>query len=248
MGKLLVLRPSSPPGHNYIMAEKKPQETDVLESPEALAGKLETAEHWIEKHPRVFLGIAAAVLLIVGGYFGYQYWVDNQNAEAQLEMFQAIYYYESDSLNLALNGDGNSLGFLAITEDYSRTKAGNLANFYAGASYLKQGKFPLAIFYLEEFSSDDLLIQARAYSLLGDAHMEQQEYEEASRYYTRAAEYKPNKYFSPNYWMKAALAFEKNNQKEKAIEAYQKVIDLYWESTEYQSARKFKAMLEGAPS
>jgi hypothetical protein len=56
-------------------------------------------------------------------------------------MFQAVRYFESDSLNLALNGDGNNLGFLQIVEDYSGTKAGNLANYYAGVIYLKQGNF-----------------------------------------------------------------------------------------------------------
>jgi TolA-binding protein len=230
------------------MAEKKQEQTDVLESSEALAGKLESAEHWIERHPKTFFAITGALLLAVGGYFGFRFWVDNQEAEAQKEMFQAVFYYESDSLDLALNGDGNNLGFIAISEDYSLTKAGNLANFYAGASYLKQGKFPLAIHYLEGFSSDDLLIQARAYCLLGDAHMEQKEFSDASKFYVKAAEYKPNKFFSPGYWMKAALAFEMDNQRQKAIEAYQQVIDLYWESAEYQSARKFKAMLEGQPS
>ena len=72
-------------------------------------------------------------------------------------MFQAIYYFEADSLDLALNGDGNKLGFKDISEEYAITQAGNLANFYAGAAYLKQGKFKLALIYLNDFSSDDLL-------------------------------------------------------------------------------------------
>jgi hypothetical protein len=44
--------------------------------------------------------------------------------------------------------------------------------------------------------------------------------------------------------MKAALAYEKLNQNDKAKEAYDKIITLYWDSEEYQNARKLKARLE----
>ena len=159
-------------------------------------------------------------------------------------MFQAVYYFEADSLDKALNGDGNNLGFLEIIDEYGITDAANLANYYAGVSYLKQGKFELARLYLADFSANDLLIQARAYSLVGDSYMEEQKYDDAAKYYSKAANYKPNKYFSPGYLMKEALAYEKLNQPEKAREAYDKIINEYWESSEYQNARKFKARLE----
>jgi tetratricopeptide (TPR) repeat protein len=227
------------------MAKKVEHKTDILESPEALREGLQGAETWVERHPKTVVGIAAAIALVVGGYFGYAYYKDNQNTEAQREMFQAVYYFEADSLDQALNGDGNNLGFRDIIEEYKISDAANLAQYYAGVCYLKQGKWELARLYLEDFESDDLLVQARAYSLIGDAYMEEQNFEEAARFYTKAAEYKPNKYFTPTYLMKAALAFEKNNQKDKAAAAYDEVITKYWDSAEYQNARKYKALLEG---
>lgn len=223
---------------------KKEEKKDVLENVEVLQEKLVGIEGWFEKNPKTAIGIVAAILLVVGGFFGYRYYISSQDDLAQSEMFQAVRYFESDSLNLALNGDGNNLGFLQIVEDYSGTKAGNLANYYTGIIYLKQGKFPLAIFHLEDFSSNDLLVQARAYSLTGDAYMEQDNFESAAKFYTKAAGYKPNKEFSPTYLMKAALAYEKLNQTDKAKAAYQTIIDEFWDSSEYQNARKFKARLE----
>jgi tetratricopeptide (TPR) repeat protein len=217
---------------------------DLLENPEVIQEKLEGIEHWVEEHPKLLIGIVGALVLMAGGFFGYRYYVGNQDVQAQKEMFQAVRYFEADSLNLALNGDGNNLGFLQIIEDYSLTKAGNLANFYAGAIYLKQGKFPLAIFHLDDFKADDLLVQARAYSLIGDAYMEQKNFEDAAKYYDMAAGYKPNKEFTPTYLMKAALAYEKLNNAEKAKAAYQTIIDTYFESSEVQNAKKFKAKLE----
>lgn len=226
------------------MAKKEEHKHELLENPEALKEKLEGAESWLEQNPKIVVAIAAVILIVVGGYFAFNYYKDNQDALAQSEMFQAVYYFEADSLEKALNGDGNNLGFLQIIDEFGITDAANLANYYAGVSYLKQGKFELARLYLEDFSANDLLIQARAYSLVGDTYMEEENYDEAAKFYNKAANYKPNKYFSPGYLMKEALAYEKLNQNDKARETYEKIINEYWESSEYQNARKFRARLE----
>src|SRR3990170_5512157 len=159
------------------MAKKEEHKHELLENPEALKEKLVGAEHWLERHPKIIVGIAAGILIIVGGYFAFNYYKNNQNILAQNEMFQAVYYFEADSLDKALNGDGNNLGFLQIIDEFGITDAANLANYYAGVSYLKQGKYELSRLYLEDFSANDLLIQARAYSLFGDAFMEEKKYD-----------------------------------------------------------------------
>lgn len=226
------------------MAKKEEHKNDLLENPEVLASKLEGAENWVEKHSKTAITIAVVIALVVTGYFLFGYYKSSQNEQAQKEMFQAVYYFETDSLNLALNGDGNNLGFLDIIDEYGISDAGNLAHFYAGAAYLKQGKFDDAIEHLDDFKSNDLLVQPRAYSLIGDAYMEQNKFEDAVKYYEKAADYQPNKYFTPAYLMKAALAYEKLKQNDKAKEAYDEIITKFWESSEFQNARKYKARLE----
>jgi tetratricopeptide (TPR) repeat protein len=167
-------------------------------------------------------------------------------------MFQAVRYFEqyiesgNDSLKYALQGDGNNLGLIEIIDSYSGTPAANLANFYVGVIYLKQKKFEPARLYLEDFKSDDQLIQARAYSLIGDTYMEENNFSNAAEYYEKASGYKPTKEFSPGYMMKAGLAYEKLNKNDKAMEVYEKVISLYSESLEAQSAKKYLARLEPA--
>lgn len=224
---------------------KKEENKDLLENPEVIAEKVEGVEHWIEENPKIVFGVLGALILVVGGYFGFRYYIGTQEEMAQKEMFQAVHYFEADSLTLALKGDGNNLGFEQIIEDFGMTDAANLANYYAGVICLKQGKFQLAIYYFEDFSSNDILIQPRSYSLMGDAYMELKDYESAATYYSKAASYKPNKFFTPTYLMKEALANEKLNQNDKAIKVYQKIIDEFWDSGEYQNARKYKAKLEG---
>ena len=102
-------------------------------------------------------------------------------------MFQAVYYFEKDSLVQALNGDGNNYGFLEIIDEYGLSDAANLSKFYAGASYLKLGNYENAINYLDEFSSSDLLIQARAYSLIGDAYVDIGDYDNSIYYFKKAS-------------------------------------------------------------
>jgi TolA-binding protein len=227
------------------MAKKQETKT-VVENPEIVRDKILSAEDWIEKNPKIILGLVTIVVLAAVGIFGYRWWIDKQDKTAQEEMFQAVRYFEADSLDLAMKGTANVSGFETIISEYGMTPAGNLANYYAGVICLKQGKFPLAEYYLKDFKSNDLLVQARAYSLLGDAYMEQNKFGEAAGAYHNAASYKPNKYFSPSYILKEALAYEKLNQNDKAIAAYDRIIKEFWDAQEVPTAKKLKARLETA--
>ncbi len=213
---------------------KKEESKELLENPEVIKGKLEGIEHWIEDNPKIVFGVLGALVLVVAGYFGYHYWESSQDDIAQKEMFQAIRYFESDSLQLALKGDGNNLGLLQIIDDYGATPGGKLANFYVGVIYMKQGKFKTRYPLPGGLQRNDLLVEARALSLIGDAYMELKEFDNAVDYYIKAANYHPNKFFSPGYLMKAGLAYEKLNKPEKALEVYQKIIDQYWDSNEFR--------------
>ena len=218
---------------------------EILESPEVLAEQISKTEDFIEQNKKLVFSIGGVLAIIIAAYFLYNYWITNQNESAQNEMFQAVYYFEADSLDKALDGDGNSLGFKDIIEDYSMTDAANLANYYAGASYLKKGEYISAIDYLESFSSSDLLIQARAYALIGDANFEMGNNEEAVSYYNKAADYNSNEYITPTYLIKAAVVYELLEDYKSAIDCYNTIVEEYVNSSEYQNARKHKARLEG---
>ncbi len=203
---------------------------------------------FFERNKNMLLAVAAGIALLAGGIFFYSQYRDGLNKEAQEEMFQAQYYFESDSLNKALKGDGNNLGFTQIADEYGSTKAGELAHFYAGYALLKQGKFQDAIEHLEKFDNGDLLVQARAYALTGDAYAELNDLDNAAKKYKQAAEYKPNKYFSPTYLMKLGMVQEAQKDYAAAAQTYDKIIKEYYESAETPDARKWKARAEGLAS
>ena len=226
-------------------AEADNGEYALLESSDALADRLSQSEEFVRRNRNLLLGALGLVVLIVAGAFAFYQWRGSRNEEAQAAMFPATNYFESDSLKQALNGDGQNPGMLTIADQYSGTKAGNLAHFYAGVALLKQGKFAEAQEQLKKFSSDDMLVQARAYALEGDATMELKNYAEAGDLYLKAANYKTNNLFSPQYLMKAALAQEMAKSYDEAVKTYDRVINEFQTAAEVNDAKRYRARAQG---
>ena len=224
---------------------KKSDQNELLENPEVIAEKLVPGEDFLKSKGKILAGILAVAVVLIGGILFFQYNTQQQNEKAQAEMFQAVYFFEQDSVDFALNGDGINKGFLTIIENYPQTDAANLARFYTGSIYLSQKKFEDARNYLEEFSSEDYLVQAKAYSLLGDANLELGKTEEAISLYTKASRTNENKYMTPKYLAKLAVAQEEAGKVEDAIKTYAEIEEKYYESFEFAAARKHKARLEG---
>jgi tetratricopeptide (TPR) repeat protein len=224
---------------------KKEGDLEILENPEVLADRLtHGSEDFVKKNRNVLLGLFAVIAAAIVGAFLYFNYRSSQNQEAQAAMYQAVFYFEADSLGKALNGDGQHQGLLSVADEYGSTKAGNLAKFYAGVALLKQGKYQQAQDYLADYKSDDLILQGRAYALQGDANLELGKKQEAAELYLKAADYKANEFFSPQYLMKAGMAFEENKDYASALEAYDRVLNSFPNAPEVSDAKKYKARAE----
>jgi len=224
---------------------KKSDQNELIENPEVIAEKIVPGEDFLKSNSKILAGVLAVAIVLIGGILFFQYNTQQQNEKAQAEMFQAVYFFEQDSVDFALNGDGINKGFLNIIESYPRTDAANLAHFYTGSIYLSQKKFEDALTHFQEFSTDDYLVQAKAYSLVGDANLELGKTEEAIAQYTKAARTNENKFMSPKYLAKLAVAQEEAGKIEDAIKTYAEIEEKYYESFEFAAARKHKARLEG---
>jgi predicted negative regulator of RcsB-dependent stress response len=185
------------------------------------------------------------IVLLVGGFFGYRYFVVEPNEKKASEaMFRAEEYFRMDSARLALQGDNINSGFLKIMSKYSGTKAAHLAAFYAGCSYMRLGDFNNAVKYLKDFSTSASQVQARSYGLLGDAYSELNKKEDAVAAYKKAGTVsEKDELISPEYLFRAGYLYESMGKNKEAIEMYQMIKDRYPTSQRGFEIDKFLARL-----
>ncbi len=206
---------------------------------ETVESALTRTEQFIEDNQKTLTYAIAGVLVVVVAFIAFtRFYLAPKNNEAQAAMFVAEVYFERDSFNLALNGDGNNYGVLDIISEYKFTKAANLACYYAGISYLHLGQYDEAIKYLKKFDSDDYMVGPVALGAIGDAYAELGEYGNSISYYEKAALANPNNFISPVYLQKAAQLYEINGQYDKALKTYQSIKDEYPKSQEARNADK----------
>jgi len=201
-------------------------------------------DFWGKYSRPIMIGLTAIVVL-VGGYFAYNNFVKApEEIKANDAIWKAQEYYKIDSFNLALNGDASSQGFLKVISKFGGTKAGNLAKFYAGSSYLQLGDYNKAVKYLKDFSTDSKEVQLRATGLLGDAYAELGKKAEAIDQYQKAGTMIENDDFnSPEYLFRAGYLSETMNKNKEAIEFYKKIKEKYPNSQRAYDIDKYLARL-----
>ncbi|MGQ1889705.1 tetratricopeptide repeat protein [Thermophagus sp. OGC60D27] len=216
---------------------KKQQHEDSFENVESALTK---TEQFIEDNQKLISIAAIALIVIVGGYWAFKkLYIQPLQKEAQESIFHAQQYFETDSFNLALNGDGMNPGFLEIIDKYSSTDVGELSQYYAGICFLHLGNLENAIQYLKDFSTDEPLLQATAQGAIGDAYLESGNRENAIDWYKKATSSLENEMITPFYLFKLGLLYEEMGDKEKALEAYNTIKKNYQESSEGRQIDKY---------
>jgi tetratricopeptide (TPR) repeat protein len=181
-------------------------------------------QNWIEKmqmkQKPLIIGLATLVAIIGATWYVSQVMLPEREAEAQEAIFMAQLNFENKNFDKALNGDAKFKGFNYVKDNYSYTKAKDIAQLYAGLCNLNMGKYDKAIEDLKNYSSDVSEIQATAYSALGDAYAEKNNMAEAVAYYEKGARATKNNVLSPRLALKAAKAYEVKKDLGKAMEMY----------------------------
>jgi predicted negative regulator of RcsB-dependent stress response len=226
------------------MAETKTVSRPVEQNQETQA--VDRAKDFWSRYNRPITIAALAIILVGGGYLAYKNFVQGPNEQKAAEaIFKAEEYYRLDSFRLALNGDGVNQGFVKLADKYSGTKSGNLAKFYAGASFLQVGDAANAVKYLGDFDTDAKQIQARAYKLLGDAYAEQGKNKEALSNYKKAAHHfeKDEANSSDYLFLAAYFAARVQNDPKEAVELFKELKQKFPRTEKGFEADKFLAQL-----
>ena len=225
------------------MAKKTTRAEENIQAVESALGK---TEQFIEDNQKPIITVVGIIVVIILAYFGFQrFYLAPKEKQAQVEVFMAEKYFGMDSLDLALNGDGINPGFLDIIDDYSFTKTANLAHYYAGMIYMEKEDYETAIDFLEDFDSDDEIMQPMALGALGDSYMELGNNDKAAQYYMEAANFSENQFTTPVFLMKAGWAYEIMGEYDKALEAYKQIQEEFPRSAEAREMEKYIARAEG---
>lgn len=221
----------------------------------SLDGGASRTEEWVIKNQKyIFIIVILAAVLVLGSLGFNKYIQEPKESQATNNMFQSQQYFDQavngaskDSLfTLALNGADGKYGFLDISDVYSGSKAGNLANYYAGMAYLNMKDYTNAVTYLNAFSSDDDVLGPIAKGGIGDAFVQLEQLDDAYDYYVQAAQLKTNNYTTPMYLYKAGVIGMKLGKYSNALGFFNQIKSDFLESTEAKDIDVFIGKAEAA--
>ncbi|MCK9398731.1 MAG: tetratricopeptide repeat protein [Bacteroidales bacterium] len=212
----------------------------------AVEEALSKTERFIENNQKILTIVIGVIVVIVLIFFGFKrFYMAPREQEAREQMYMAQQYFEMDSLNLALDGDGMYPGFLRIIDDYGMTKGADLSKYYTGVCYLKMGNYEEAINYLKSFKAKDQVLGPMAKGGIGDAYMELNQPAKAAGYYIEAADSQENEFTTPLFLMKAGWTYEIMKDYIKAVSTYERIKYKFPTSNEAREIDKYIARAKG---
>lgn len=203
---------------------------------------LSNSEAFFVKYKKVILYVVSAIIIIIAGTILYNNFVAAPREDkASTTLAKGQEYFGMEMFDKALNGDGMGYpGFLKIAEDFSSTKAGNLAGLYSGLCYAQLGKYADAVKYLESFDpKDDQMISPAAVGALGNCYAHLNQLDKAVEKLKKAAEMADNNSLSPTFLIQAGEILESQGKKDEALVLYKEIKQKYFKSMQYQDIDKY---------
>lgn len=193
-------------------------------------------EAFFLKYKNAIIGCVVAIVVCAGCALWYHNYSADKQTDASTAIAKAQENFQNGMFELALNGDSTgTAGFLKIASEYSSTKAGNLANLYAGLCYANLDNWEEAAKYLEKFDTkDDQMISPAAMGALGNAYAHLNQLDKAVSTLVKAAEMADNNSISPTLLIQAGQILEKQDKKAEALKLYKQVKEKYFRSMQSQ--------------
>ena len=218
------------------MAEQKNQ-NEHLNVEDALT----QSEAFLIKYKNAIIGSVVAVIIIVAGFIMYKnLYAEPREEKAQAALFKGQEYFEQDAFEQALNGDSiGYTGFLKVADDYSGTKAANLAKAYAGICYAQLGKYDEAVKMLDSFNGKDQMVAPAILGAAGNCYAQLGQLDKAASTLLSAADKADNNTLSPIFLIQAGEILVKQGKYDDAVNAYTKIKDKYFQSYQAMDIDKY---------
>jgi tetratricopeptide (TPR) repeat protein len=200
---------------------------------------LQRARGFWENNSRPIIIAGSVIILLIAGWYGYKEFIKKPKekeaneaifpAESLFDKMASTTGFNKDSSIIVLNGNKELgiTGVLKVASEFSGTKAGNRAEYIAGATYLHLKEFPKAIDFLKEFDADGAhQVKSKAYLMLGHAYAEQNKTGDALDYYKKAASVnKKDEALTADALFVAASYADAIGKREEAIDLYTELKD-----------------------
>ena len=218
------------------MAEQKNQ-NEHLNVEDALT----QSEAFLIKYKNAIIGGVVAVIIIVAGFIMYKnLYAEPREEKAQAALFKGQEYFEQDAFEQALNGDSiGYTGFLKVADEYSGTKAANLAKAYAGICYAQLGKYEEAVKMLDSFNGKDQMVAPAILGAAGNCYAHLGQLDKAASTLLSAADKADNNTLSPIFLIQAGEILVKQGKYDDAVNAYTKIKDKYFQSYQAMDIDKY---------
>ncbi len=216
-------------------------ETNKNQAAPTMEETLNQKEAFFLKHKATIISCVVAFIVIIAGYILFDtYYKTPKEIEANTAISKCQDLFQNQQYEKALNGDSVSTGFLVIADQYSSTKAGNLANLYAGLCYANLEKWEEAAQYIEKYDeASDQMVSPAAMGALGNVYAHLDQLDKAVSTLTKAAEAADNNSLSPIFLIQAGEILEKQNKKADALKLYKQIKEKYFNSMAYQEIDKY---------
>ena len=214
-----------------------------MENAEAVVDALSKTEKFFNQYGKLIAGVAAGVVVGAIAVFCYVKFVYQPAVvEAEGQMALAEQNFRAADYEVALNGDGNVLGFNQIISEYG-AKAGKAVNFYAGVCEFNLKNYESAIKYLKAYNGKDAILAARALACIGDCYVNMEDYKTALTYFEKAVAAGDN-LFAAEYLLDAGLVAEKLGENEKALGYYKQIKENYAAAPQAYDIDKYISRIE----
>jgi len=224
----------------YNQKEREAREARDAQRQENIEQTVNATEQFYNEHKKTIWGIVACVLVLGLAIVAHNKFIYQPRCvEAMQQSYPAEMSFQNGEFELALNGDGNNLGFADIISEYG-SKSGKAVYLYAGICELQLGNYDGALSYLGKYKGKEPILAARAKACEGDAYVGLGDYASAVRSYRAAVDCADN-VFAAGYLIKEGTAYEALGQKAEALACYKAVIEDYPQSLEAYDVTKYIA-------
>jgi tetratricopeptide (TPR) repeat protein len=207
-------------------------------------------EVFLEKNRKTIISVLAAVVGVFIGYFGYTYlYSEPKEKAAALAVMQADLYADIDSVERAVLGNGEFMGYEEIASTHAGTKVGKRAHFWCGVYYRDVKKdYQAALDHFKEADFSDDAVGVMVTGCIGDMYVELGNLDEGASWLEKAARSAMSSnskdYSAPFFNLKAAKVYMELGKNDKAIGLLKSTTDNFDNSSpEFAESEKLLAYL-----